>query len=252
MAQPDKGAVIVTGASRGIGAAVARALAEAGHPVVVNCAASIEQAQDVADGIIADGGKALAVVADVADEAAVAAMVDATVKEFGVLAGVVNNASPSIETVDFLDLDWAAMQRHLDVQVKGAFTLCRQALPHMLASGQGGCVVNVASVAARNLPPAKQTPYVVAKAALAQLTRCLAVEFGPKGVRVNSVSPGMTDTDLIAGFPEKARMVNAMQAPLRRLAEPADIAGAVAFLFSPGAGHITGVDLPVCGGIVMG
>ena len=251
MMQADKGAVIVTGGGGGIGAAICAELAACGHPVVVNYASGAARAEAVVESIVQAGGKALAVRADVSEPADVEAMVHTAIETFGPLAGVVNNASPAIETVAFLDTDWDAVQRHMDVQLKGAFNLCRCVLPHLAESDAGGVVVNIASVAVDGAPPLKQTPYVLAKVALAQLTRCLAVEFGPVGVRVNTVSPGMTETGLIADFPDKAKLVNKMQTPLRRLAEPSDIAPTVAFLFGPGGRHITGQTLRVCGGVVM-
>ena len=128
--------------------------------------------------------------------------------------------------------------------------LCQACLPLLLEQGSG-CIVNIGSIYADNVPPLKLAHYTMAKAALAALTRSLAAEYGPKGIRVNTVSPGMTSTDLIADVPEKVKMVTKMQTPLRRLAEPRDIAGVVAFLFDPRARHITGHNLRVAGGVVM-
>ena len=101
------------------------------------------------------------------------------------------------------------------------------------------------------MPPIQQGAYVVAKAALAAFARTLAVEFGPKGIRVNTVAPGITQTEMISSIPEKTKMLAKMSTPLRRLAESSDIAEVIAFLISPAARHITGITLPVCGGLVM-
>ena len=120
----------------------------------------------------------------------------------------------------------------------------------MTARG-AGCIVNIGSTYAWGVPPANLAAYVAAKAALAGLTRAAAVELGPKGVRVNMVSPGMTETDLIADVPERMRKVFAMQTPLRRLAVPGDVAAVVAMLVSPAGSFIHGADIPVSGGSAM-
>jgi 3-oxoacyl-[acyl-carrier protein] reductase len=120
-----------------------------------------------------------------------------------------------------------------------------------MLEAQSGRIVNIGSIYAWNSPPANLTGYVIAKAALKAFTKSLAVELGPKGVRVNMVSPGMTETDLISDVPERLRKVQAMQTPLRRLATPDDVARAVAFLCSDAADFITGADIPVCGGVTL-
>ena len=246
----EKGAVIITGASRGIGAAIAKELALTDYSVVVNYAKSTSQAEDVVRDIKAQKGKAAAFQANVVDADSVRSMVEFAIEEFGYIAGVVNNASSPIETLDFAQLSWDNIQKHLDVQIKGAFNLCQAVLPHFL-DAEGGIVVNIASTVADNVPPIKWMPYTIAKTALVSFSRSLAVEYGPKGIRINCVSPGMTQTDLIADVPEKAKMVAKMQTPLRRLATPEDIAGVVSFLFSAKAKHITGENIRVCGGAVM-
>jgi len=245
-----KGAVIVSGSSRGIGAAIAKELALSGYPVIVNYAKSASQAEEVVRHINAQKGKAVAFQADVSDADAVNVMIDFAIEELGYLAGVVNNASPPIGNLGFAQLSWDNIQNHIDVQVRGTFNLCQAVLPHFLAAG-GGIVINIASSVADNVPPIRWMPYTMAKAALVSFSRSLAVEYGPKNIRVNCVSPGMTQTDLIADVPEKAKMVAKMQTPLRRLATPQNIAGVVSFLFSDKAKHITGENIRVCGGTVM-
>lgn len=246
----EKGTVIITGASRGIGAATAKELAAAGYPVVVNDIKSSGQTEDIVSYIKAQKGKAMAFQADVANKDSVKDMVDFVIDKFGAIAGVVNNASPPIENFDFTQLSWANFQTHIDVQIKGAFHLCQTVLPYFLEA-QKGVIINIASIVADNVPPIKWMPYSMAKAALVSFSRSLAVEYGPKGIRVNCVSPGMTRTNLIADLPEKVKMVTKMQTPLRRLAVPEDIAGVVTFLFSDKAKHITGENIRVCGGIIM-
>ena len=120
-----------------------------------------------------------------------------------------------------------------------------------MIKNQEGSVVVIGSVAIDSLPPAQQTAYTIAKAALNMFARSLANELGPKNIRVNIVSPGMTQTDLIVEMPQKAKELTRMYTPLRRLADPQDVANTVAFLMSPQAKHITGENIRVCGGSVM-
>jgi 3-oxoacyl-[acyl-carrier protein] reductase len=244
------GAVVVSGSSRGIGAAIARELAGNGYPVVVNYVKGEDAARAVVDDIVAAGGQALACQADVRDETTVERMVARAIGEYGALAGVVNNACPPIAHREFGALAWTDFATHVDVQLRGAFNVVHAALPAMVER-QAGVIVNIGSIFADNVPPVKVMPYSVAKAALAAFTKALAVEYGPKGIRVNCVSPGMTETDLSADVPERTKAVTRVQTPLRRLATPADIAGVVAFLFSDKAAHVTGQNVRVCGGIVM-
>jgi 3-oxoacyl-[acyl-carrier protein] reductase len=246
-----KGVVVITGASRGIGAAIAKELALNGYSIVVNYAQSTKLAEGVVKDIIAKKGKAAAFKADVADYDSVKKMVDFAYREFGIISGIINNASPPIENLNFNQLSWDHIQRHIDVQIKGAFNLCQIVLPYFLAE-QDGVIINIASTVVDNVPPLMWLPYCMAKSALISFSRSLAVEYGLRGIRVNCISPGMTQTDFIADLPEKVKMVTRMQTPLRRLAIPEDIAGAAVFLFSDKARHITGENIRVCGGIIMG
>lgn len=242
---------LITGGSRGIGAAIARRIAAQGRPVAITYRTAEAEAAAVATAIVHDGGRALALRVDLRDDAAVARAVAEVGERLGPIDALVHSAAPPNPASAFLDLDPAALREQLEVQVGGAQRCCRAVLPAMLASGAGS-IVFIGSIAAEGQPPPLQTDYVVAKSALAALARCLAGEFGPKGIRVNVVAPGMTQTERIDALPEKARLLARMQAPLRRLGEADDVAAAVAFLLGPEARHITGVTLPVCGGAIMG
>ena len=246
----ERRAVIVSGAGRGIGAAIARQLAAAGHPVLINYLRDAEQANRVKREIESQGGRALVCQADIVDEAQVLKMTRLAIETFGGLAGVVNNACGTIAPREFLELPWAELQGHLDVQLRGAFNLTRAALPSLLEQ-KAGVIVNIASVYADGVPPVKIIPYVAAKSALVGLSKALAAEFGPQGIRVNTVSPGMTRSDFISNVPEKTKLATKMQTPLRRLAEVEDVAGTVRFLFSDAASFISGQNIRVCGGAVM-
>jgi 3-oxoacyl-[acyl-carrier protein] reductase len=253
-ARSDAGAAqvaLVTGASRGIGAATALALGRLGHRVVVNYRENRERAEQVASAIHDAGGVGLAFQADVNDAEAVRRMVgDAEARLGQAVQILVNNASGPTHQKALLDHEWSDMEQHLGTQVRGALNCIRAVAPRMIERG-GGRIITIGSTHAWGVPPANLAGYVTAKAALAGLMRCAAVELGPKGVRVNTISPGMTETDLIADVPERMRKVFAMQTPLRRLAVPDDIAAAVVMLISAAGDFIHGADIPVSGGGVM-
>jgi 3-oxoacyl-[acyl-carrier protein] reductase len=242
---------LVTGASRGIGAAIAIALANAGHRVIVNYHRSDTRAREVAEAIQRGGGQAMTFAADVTDAAAVARMVaDAEARLGAPVEILVNNASGATAQKALLDQSWEELSAHFDMQVRAAFNCLKVVAPGMAARGSGH-IVNIGSTHAWNVPPPNLSGYVAAKAALAALTRSAAVELGPKGVRVNCISPGMTETELIADVPERMRKVLALQTPLRRLALPDDVAAAVVMLVSKAGSFIHGADIPVSGGGVM-
>lgn len=250
MFDQNKGAIIVSGASRGIGASIAKALAREGYPVFINFYRSRDQAESLVKEIIEEQGQATLCKADVSNKKEVKKMVDLARSSSKYIHGIVNNASGPIEIRDFVDLTWKDMQRHLDIQLKGAFNLTQSVLDPFLEQ-ESGVIVNIASVVTDNVPPAKWLPYNIAKSAIVTFTKSIASEYGSKGIRSNCVSPGMTQTDMIADLPEKAKMLAKMQTPLRRLATSEDIANTVAYLFSERSSFITGQNIRVCGGLVM-
>ena len=249
MSNETKMVILVTGGGGGIGAAIVHKLADHGHAVVV-ADWRLAEAERVAAEIREKGGQALALQANVANADEVEQLFSMAAKTFGSVQAVVHCASPRNALHAFEALTWESVQQHLDVQLKGAFNCVQAALPDMVAA-QAGAIVFIGSIAADGVPPVQQADYVIAKAALAALARCLAVEYGQKGIRVNVVAPGMTQTEMIAHLPDKAKMLTRMQTPLRRLAEPVDIANVVAFLLSTGARHITGETIRVNGGAGM-
>ncbi|MEO8592815.1 MAG: SDR family oxidoreductase [Candidatus Solibacter sp.] len=243
--------VLVTGGGRGIGAAVAKVLARLGATIVVNYRRDAASAVALVDELRAGGGRAIAAQADVMDVAGIRGVLDLAQSEFHRQVDVlVNNASLPFVPRKFLELGWQDVQDLLDVQVRGAFNACQAVLPSMIER-RSGCIVNIGSVLTRDVPPEQWSAFVMSKSALLGLTRSLAAEFGPQGIRVNMVSPGTTETESTSVIPERLRKVQAMQTPLRRLARPQDIAQAVAFLCSPESGFVTGIDLPVCGGMTL-
>jgi 3-oxoacyl-[acyl-carrier protein] reductase len=241
--------IMVTGSGGGIGAAIAKKLAMQGHAVILTDWRLAEEEQVLKD-ITEKGGRAVALQADISNTQQVEQLFSSVKENFGPVQALVHCASPRNTLHPFEELSWEAVQQHLDVQVKGAFNCAQAALPDMLAA-QAGAMIFIGSIAADGVPPTQQADYVLSKAALTALARCLAAEYGPKGIRINVVAPGMTQTDMIAHIPEKARILTRMQTPLRCLAEPNDIASVVTFLLSSGARHITGETIRVNGGAGM-
>jgi 3-oxoacyl-[acyl-carrier protein] reductase len=250
-AQDRPRVAVVTGGAGGIGRAVCRRLAEDGHHVVVNYRSRGDRAAEIAAGIAAGGAVgAIAVQADVATDAGAEALHRAAVREFGPVGVLVNNASPRINPKPLAALEWADVQEQLDVQVRGAFAMTRAVVPAMSERGWGR-IVNVTSQVVDGPPTVTWTGYAMAKGALEVFSRYMAAELGPRGITVNCVAPGMTETALIGDISEKAQLIAARQTPLRRLARPADVAAAVAWLVSDDAAFVTGDTVAVNGGSVM-
>jgi len=250
MDSATKGAAIITGASRGIGSAVALSLASDGYGVVINYRSSQEEAEDVLKQVMDRGGKGITYQADVKDYQKVAEMVHYALDKFGKIDVLVNNAAGRILINTFSELSWDEIQGELDVHLRGSFNTCKAVIPHMVDQKKGK-IINVGSIVSDNVPPLKWYGYTIAKTSLAAFTRSLALEYGPKGLNINCVAPGMTDTMLTADLPEKAKMLTKMQSPLRRLAKPSDVANVVSFLASDSGDYISGETIRVCGGQVM-
>lgn len=243
--------MIVTGASRGIGAAIARRAALAGHTVVVNYSADGSGAREVVQSITDDGGSAVAVQADVSDPAAVREMFDAAAR-LGRLTAVVNNAGITGNLIGNLtEVPAETVRRVMDVNVTGLIYVCQEAVRRMRAdgNGSGGSIVNISSTATKAGSPGTWAHYAASKGAVDVLTAGLAAEVAPLGIRVNCVAPGSTNTGLhaAAGMPDRVERLNPT-IPMGRGAEPDEVAAAVMWLMSAEAGYITGAVLPVSGG----
>jgi 3-oxoacyl-[acyl-carrier protein] reductase len=241
---------VVTGGAGGIGKSICLRLAHDGYHVVVNYHGRADRAIEIVKTINGGGTRALAVQADVATESGADELVNAALQAFGGVSVLVNNASPKINPKPFAATQWADVQQQLDVQVRGAFNLTRACVPHM-AVHRWGRIVNITSQVLDGPPSVTWTGYAMAKGALAVFSNYMAAELGPQGITVNCVSPGMCETSLIGDVPEKVQLMIARQTPLRRLAKPADIAAAVAYLVSDDAGFVTGDTVAVNGGMAM-
>ncbi|MCC7251970.1 SDR family oxidoreductase [Hyphomicrobium sp.] len=236
---------LVTGASRGIGRAVARLFGQHGAKVWINYNKSRIAAETLAREIQDDGGSCRAVHADVTRKEDVARMMDEVVAE-GDLDILVNNAGPKILSAPFSRLAWSDLSAAYDQIVGSAFCVTQAALPAL--KRRRGKIIMILSSAALGRTAHNWLPYVAAKGALLAMSKNLAQELGPDEVSVNIISPSMVETDLVANVPDRMREMAVARTPLRRLARPEDVAGAALMLASPYASFITGENLLVTGG----
>jgi 3-oxoacyl-[acyl-carrier protein] reductase len=235
---------LVTGASRGIGAAIARALAKEGSSVAVNYHHSEAKALEVVAEIRAAGGRAIAVRADARSPQELEAMAGRVKAELGPISIAVLNAAIGFPVTGFLDYPWEAFEAKLRGELAAAFHGCRAVVPQMLEL-KGGSIVAISSSLARS-PGWGFSAHSAAKAGLEGFVRALSLELGPMGIRVNAVAPGLTLTDATAFVPDEMKKASAEHAPLRRNAVPEDVAEAVVGVL--GAGFVTGITVPVNGG----
>ena len=246
-----KKAILITGASRGIGRAVANVAARRGWRIAINFAGDQDAAQETLTEVRAAGSDGFVIKGDVAIESDVTAMFAATVKAFGRIDGLVNNAGIIAPHSRLVDMDIARMQRLFDVNVLGAYLCAREAARLMSRSrgGLGGTIVNLSSVAAKLGAPGEYLDYAGSKGAIDTLTIGLAKELGPEGVRVNAVRPGIIATDIHAsgGKPDRAAQLGPT-CPLGRPGTAEEVGEAIVWLMSDAASYITGSILDVAGG----
>jgi NAD(P)-dependent dehydrogenase (short-subunit alcohol dehydrogenase family) len=243
--------LLVTGGSRGIGAATALLAARRGWAVAVNYASNSLAADEVVRAIRAGGGTAIAVAADVGDEAQVVAMFERIDAKLGRLTGLVNNAGVVDRTARVDEMDVARLERMLRINVVGSFVCAREAVRRMSTAhgGAGGAIVNLSSVAARLGAPGQYVDYAASKGAIDTFTIGLAREVADEGIRVNAVRPGLIDTEIHAsgGLPRRAFDL-APTVPMKRVGRAEEIATAIVWLLSQEASYTTGTLLDVTGG----
>ena len=243
--------VLITGASRGIGAATALLAARAGYAVAVNYAANSLAADEVVRQIRQGGGNAITVQADVADEAQVLAMFEKVDAKLGRLTALVNNAGVVDQTARVDAMPLARLQRMFEVNVFGSFVCAREAVRRMSTrhGGTGGTIVNLSSVAARLGAPGQYVDYAAAKGAIDSFTVGLAKEVAAEGIRVNAVRPGIIETDIHAsgGLPNRAHEM-APQIPMLRPGSAEEVARSILWLMGTESSYTTGTVLDVTGG----
>lgn len=241
--------VLITGASRGIGAACAVTLAQAGAAVVVNYLNSGDLALRLVREIAAAGGQAMEVQADVRDRDAVERMAAEVIARFGRIDVLVNNANISFPIRPFIELSWPDIESKITGELRALYN-CSQAVLKDMLPRRAGKLIFVSSTLSRD-PGYGFAAHAAAKAAMDGIARVMATELGPMGITVNTVGPGLTETDATAGLPGAMKEQIAAITPLRRIGQPQDVARVVAFLASPQADYLTGQYIPVCGGAFM-
>jgi NAD(P)-dependent dehydrogenase (short-subunit alcohol dehydrogenase family) len=247
MADEAKGCVIVTGGSRGIGAAICRKLAAEGYPVALSYTSRADLAQAIVTEITAAGGRAVAIGGDVAEEADIIRLFAEAQAALGPLYGLVNNAGIVGGSNRLADLTAEALHRTLAVNVAGTVLCAREAVRVLSTKrgGTGGAIVNMASVASRLGGPGELVHYATSKGAIDTFTIGLAREVAAEGIRVNAVAPGLIDTEMNSAE-RQARIVGGI--PMQRVGTAAEVAEAVAWLLNPAASYVTGTIVTVSGG----
>ena len=244
-------AILITGASRGIGRATARLAGARGWSVGVNFIGNAEAAARTVAEVEAAGGRAVAVRGDISVEADVIAMFAATQAAFGPLNGFVNNAGIVAPSLPLVEMTAERLKRIFDINVYGAYLCAREAARRLSTSrgGRGGAIVNVSSVAARLGAPFEYVDYAGSKGAMDTMTIGLAKELGPEGVRVNAVRPGLIDTEIHAsgGRPDRAAVLGA-GTPLARAGKAEEVAEAIVWLLSDAASYVNGALLDISAG----
>lgn len=239
--------VLVTGASRGIGRAIALAYGERGANVVVNYVRSKEKAEDLVKEINDLGGQGFSVQADVSDFDAAQRLIEETIKHFGKIDVLVNNSGITKDQL-MLRMTEDDFDQVVRVNLKGTWNMCKHITRHFLKLRQGS-IINISSVVALIGNPG-QANYVASKAGIIGLTKTLAKELGSRQIRVNAIAPGFIQTDMTDKLPDAAKEAYLKQIPLNRLGQPSDIANLCTFLSSDQASYITGQVISVNGGMV--
>ncbi|MDQ0339950.1 3-oxoacyl-[acyl-carrier protein] reductase [Caldalkalibacillus uzonensis] len=244
----DGKVALVTGASSGIGKAIALLMGERGAKVAVNYHSNEQSANEVAESIRDKGGTAMVVQADVTDRDAVRQMVDRVIRQFGQIDILINNAGSVLKRSTFLDCSDDLWQQTIDLNINSLFYCCQEVIPFMVRQG-GGKIINMSSVAARLGGGGDSIHYAMAKGAVNTMTVGLAKEFAPHNILVNAVAPGVIDTPFQAKYSSPERIERAIKSNLiKRLGTAEEVAELVCFLVSDAANYITGEIYTISGG----
>ncbi|OFX38228.1 MAG: hypothetical protein A2X08_09175 [Bacteroidetes bacterium GWA2_32_17] len=244
----DKVALII-GGTGGIGRATCIQLAKDGFNIIIHYNKNKALANEIKAEVEKLNKKATTIKADILNDLEIKEMVTKGLRTFEQINVVVNCAATTIANIKIQDLLWLDFLKQLELNIKSTFSIVKEVLPVMLKNGYGK-IINIGSYSV-DKPNTEWTSYITAKSALVGLTKSLAVELAPKGVRVNLVTPSLVNTELTADIPEKMKLLTAVQTPLRRLALTSDVAGVISFLASEKSDFITGENIRVNGGQIM-
>lgn len=242
------GTVVIFGASGGIGRALVEKLAGSGMNLALHYHSNKKELQELRSKHKLES-RSILVTGDVQSIQDVREICDAAERKFGSIEAVVNCTTGFVPNMDFNDLEWEDFQKHIDVHLKGSFNIMKAVVPAM-AANKYGKIVHITTQAIE-YPFSNLMPYITAKSGLHGMSKSAAVDLAKKGIRVNMVSPGITDTDLNADLPEKVKLVTEAKTPMKRLAQPEDVASAIAYLISPESDFLTGETIRVNGGQIM-
>ena len=240
---------LVIGGTGGIGKATCIQLAKDGFNVIIHYNNNKKVAEQIKNEIESLGQKASCISANILDENEIKELVSKSNRTFGKIDVIANCAAVVIPTIKFMDLVWDDYSKQMDISIKSIFNIIQAILPSMIENGYGK-IINIGSLSTEK-PNSDWSHYITAKSALIGLTRSLAFELGPKGIRVNMVTPSLVNTDLTSDIPEKIKLLTASQTPLRRLALVRDVANTISFLASDKSDFLTGENIRVNGGQVM-
>lgn len=247
----EMGTLIVTGASRGIGAAIARLAGQRGYPVAVNCSRGEAEAKKVVGDILSGGSRGIAIRADISREEDILNLFQTAERELGPIKALVNNAGITGGFARVENVTAAAIEKTFAVNVTGAILCAREAVRRMSTrrGGTGGAIVNISSIAVRTGAAGEWVHYSASKGAIDSFTLGLAREVATEGIRVNAVAPGLVETEIHAANGEPGRLQRLMPTiPMNRAGQPEEVAEAVLWLLSPAASYVTGSILEIGGG----
>lgn len=242
--------ILVIGASGGIGQAISSKLAHEGYNLVLHYNSNPDKVEQIAAHKTNPKQKISCVKADLSTDHELDELVSKCERALGSIHGMVNASTMHFTNIKFEKTEWGDFNNHLQINIKANYQLLKRLVPSMKERKKGK-IIFITSLVTESTPPSELIHYVTAKSALNGFAKSLAVELGPSNIQVNLVSPGMTETELIANVPEKARLVAAGKTPLRRLATPQDVANVVSFLFSENSNYLTGETIRINGGQTM-